>query len=154
MDGGVGADGRRRLRERVRHAASSVCAVGVAAGALLGCGSIACTAQGPDAGVFVTVTDVVPEVDTRMDAQVCVRSVCTTDATTITAGSAAQLFVPVALESEDPVDAQIVVHAGAGEPLARTRLMLEPFIEQPNGPGCDPTVHQATVELPALRPLD
>lgn len=105
-------------------------------------------------GVVVTGEHAVPEVETRMDVEVCEESrrFCGGQAMTFQAGQQPDFFVELThFDSEEPRRMSVIVHAGTDVLAGPEVLTVTPEWSEPNGPGCDPAIHDAHVEIDAVR---
>lgn len=80
--------------------------------------------------------------------EVCVAAVCTSASV---AGTEGPVFVPnPEIDSDDPTEVMVTVRRQDGTVLVpATRATVVPERNQPNGPGCEPTVHAGTVTVTA-----
>ena len=111
---------------------------------LTGCALVrSCTLKGAITGVTFDIDDAVPATATRLDVHACVDDVCVDQsgprATVI------RVFVQLRVTSEGVATARLTMTTDEGVVFdATTPVILRKH--QPNGPGCAPTVYQATVK--------
>ncbi|MEO6412404.1 MAG: hypothetical protein ABIO48_07425 [Pedococcus sp.] len=105
----------------------------------------ACTEIGATNGVSVSVDGADRTQDLVVEA--CVDEACSTG--TLFASDTGGAFVDLAaVDSTDPVDVTVTVRTQSGQVLVpATTVRSTPRTVQPNGPGCDPSAHQAAVTV-------